>query len=74
MSDLRPLPYRKVIKCLSSLGFVKIRTRGSHETWWKAVSKKTCVVPRHKEIPRGTLRSIIKQTGLTEKEFLLKLI
>lgn len=71
MSDLRPLPYRKVVKILSKLDFVKVRsTGGSHEVWQHISTQKECTVPHHKEIQRGTLRSIIKQAGLTEKEFL----
>lgn len=71
MSNLPPLPYRKVIKKLRKLGFVFRRsTGGSHEIWWNEESKRTCVVPHHKEVKSGTLRSIIDQCGITEEEFL----
>lgn len=71
MSDIRPLAYREVIKKLRKLGFVFRRsTGGSHEIWWNEKTKRTCVVPHHKEVRAGTLRSIIRQAGITEKKFL----
>jgi len=71
MSDIHPLPYREVIKRLRKLGFIfRHSTGGSHEIWWNEKTKKTCVVPHHKEVRTGTLRSIIRQAGITEEEFL----
>ena len=67
---MKPLEYRKVIKKARKAGFVFRRaTGGTHEIWWNESKKKTCVIPHHKEIKSGTLKSIIKQMGLTEKEF-----
>lgn len=71
MSDIRPLPYRIVIKKLRKLGFVFRRsTGGSHEIWWNEKTTRTCVVPHHKEVKAGTLRSIIRQTKVSEEEFI----
>lgn len=73
MSNISPLPYREVIKKLRKLGFAFRRaTGGSHEIWWNESTKKTCVVPHHKEVKAGTLRSILRQAGLTENEFFAK--
>ena len=70
---MKPLPYRVVIKKLRSFGFVFRRaTGGSHEIWWNEISKKTCVIPHHKEVKAGTLKQILEQAGLTEKEFINK--
>lgn len=67
---MRPLPYRVVIKKVRKAGFVFRRsTGGTHAIWWNEDKKKTCVVPHHKEIKPGTLKSIINQMGLTEEEF-----
>lgn len=67
---MRPLPYREVIKKARKAGFIFRRaTGGTHEIWWNEVKKKTCVIPHHKEIKPGTLKSIINQMGLTEQEF-----
>jgi predicted RNA binding protein YcfA (HicA-like mRNA interferase family) len=71
MSNLRPLSYREVIKKLRKLGFVFRRsTGGSHEIWWNENKKKTCVVPHHKEVKLGTLKSILRQADVSEDEFL----
>lgn len=67
---MKPFEYRKVIKKARKAGFVFRRaTGGTHEIWWNKIKKKTCVIPHHKEIKPGTLKSIIIQMGLTEKEF-----
>lgn len=73
MSTISPLPYRDVIKRLRKLGFVFRRaTGGSHEIWWNEKTRKTCVVPHHKEVKAGTLRSILRQAGVTKEEFFQK--
>lgn len=67
---MKPLEYRKVIKKARKAGFVFRRaTGGTHEIWWNEAKKKTCVIPHHKEIKPGTLKSIVRQMGLTKKEF-----
>ena len=71
MSHIRPLPYRIVIKKLRKLGFVFRRaTGGSHEIWWNEKMRKTCVVPHHREVKAGTLRSILRQADISEETFL----
>ena len=66
------LPARKVIKALQSIGFQISRQSGSHIILIKYVDNKklTVVVPRHQELAKGTLLSIISQSGLTKEEFL----
>lgn len=67
---MKPLQYRIVIKKARKAGFAYRRnTGGTHEVWWNETKKLTCVIPHHHEIKPGTLKSIIKQMGLTEKDF-----
>ncbi len=67
---MNPLPYREVIKKARKMGFVFRRnTGGTHEIWWNEAKKQTCVIPHHHEIKPGTLKSILRQMGLTEAEF-----
>jgi predicted RNA binding protein YcfA (HicA-like mRNA interferase family) len=62
----------KVIKILSKQGFKVVRQKGSHIILVKEseASKRAVVVPNHKEIDKGTLLEIIRQAGLTRKEFI----
>ena len=63
---------RKVIKALKSVGFEITRQSGSHIILVKFEDNKklTVVVPNHEEIAKGTLLSIIQQSGLTKEEFI----
>jgi HicA toxin of bacterial toxin-antitoxin, len=45
-------------------------TGGSHEIWWHEGKRRTCVVPHHKEVKAGTLRSILRQASISEEQFL----
>jgi len=62
----------KVINGLKQIGFAKSRQTGSHLILINRIIKKIIVVPIHanKDIKRRTLRGIIKQSGLTVKDFL----
>ena len=67
---MKPLPYRKVIKKARKAGFVlRRKTAGTHEIWWNEEKRRTCVIPHHKEIKPGTLKSIIDQMGISKEEF-----
>lgn len=67
---MKPLSYREVIKKARKAGFAFRRnTGGTHEIWWNEKERKTCVIPHHKEIKPGTIKSVIRQMGLTNEEF-----
>jgi len=61
---------REVLKALSAAGFVQVSIKGSHVKLAHPDGRRT-VVPVHgsRGIPRGTLASILRQTGLTVSEF-----
>jgi len=63
---------REVIKVLKKIGFEEKRQKGSHIILAKETGegKKGVVVPNHKEIDKGTLLEIIRQSGLKREEFL----
>ncbi len=71
MAPLRPLPYRVVKRKLEAAGFEERPGRGSHRKFVKFSREGviTAVVPEHREIATGTLRSIIRQAMLTPEEF-----
>lgn len=68
---LRPLPFTVVRSRLEAAGFVLVSQRGSHVKFAKHAEAglRTVIVPRHREIAVGTLRSILRQAGLTPEEF-----
>ncbi len=72
MSRLPSLKYRDVVACLRSNGFEYLHPeKGSHEFWSNRQTKKITMIACHPgDIPRGTLRAIIAQAGLTTEEFL----
>jgi predicted RNA binding protein YcfA (HicA-like mRNA interferase family) len=64
MSKLPLLPARKIINALIRLGFVVHHQKGSHIVLKNSDGSKTIVVPDHQELDRGTLKAILKQTGI----------
>ena len=71
MAKLPRLSGKEVIRALEKAGFVQIRQRGSHVFMVKQIinSKIPLVVPMHKEIDKGTLLEIIRQSKLSREEF-----
>jgi predicted RNA binding protein YcfA (HicA-like mRNA interferase family) len=67
----RPLPYRDVKRRLKAAGFAEIGQQGSHVKFAKQtdLGLRTVVVPKHREVAAGTLRSILRQADLTWTEF-----
>ena len=72
MQKLPLLSGRQVIKALAKAGFKVVGRKGSHVRLKKKTQTKTyiVIVPMHPEIKRGTLKSIIRQSGLSPNEFL----
>ncbi len=67
----RDLPGRAVVRALQRLGFQFAHQAGSHAIMKKGV--RTVVVPQHKAIKPGTLKSLIEQAGITLEELVRKL-
>ena len=71
MSILPILAARIVIRKLMRAGFRYLYTKGSHYYFKHPVTGRITSVPFHaRDIGRGLLSKIIKQAGLTIKEFL----
>jgi predicted RNA binding protein YcfA (HicA-like mRNA interferase family) len=63
---------KDVCSILERHGFVEIRHRGSHIVMQRVSENGTTTtvpVPDHKEVKIGTLRSIIRQSGVPRSEF-----
>jgi predicted RNA binding protein YcfA (HicA-like mRNA interferase family) len=63
---------QQIVKALEREGFAFVSQRGSHIKYRKTDSGAifTVIVPAgRKEVPRGTFRSILRQSGLDEGAF-----
>jgi predicted RNA binding protein YcfA (HicA-like mRNA interferase family) len=71
LGKLRVLSGKDVCAILARHGFAQLRQRGSHIIMQRAVEGGTTTVPvpDHQEIRIGTLRSIIRQSGVPRAEF-----
>ena len=65
---------RDVHRVLLRIGFAEKRQRGSHRAYFRASDNRHVTIAWHpRDIPRGTLKEILKQAGLTEVEFIVLL-
>ena len=61
---------RMVEKILLKNGFFVKRQTGSHRVYHNPETEKVVVVPFHsREVARGTLRNIVRQSNLPDKAF-----
>jgi predicted RNA binding protein YcfA (HicA-like mRNA interferase family) len=68
---MKPLPFREVKRKLEAAGFKEAGQTGSHVKFAKrtAAGTRTATVPKHHEVAAGTLRSILRQAGISAEEF-----
>ena len=68
MADIHGFSGKEVIRILAGMGFVIKRTKCSHVVLQRASD--VCVIPLHSELAEGTLRSVLRQAGVSAREFL----
>ena len=68
---MTPLSYRQIKRKLEKAGFRLVQQRGSHVKFVRESQGevRTVMVPNHREVKVGTLRSILRHAGLTPDEF-----
>ena len=69
MATLPALSGQEVVRVFESFGWEVARQRGSHIVMTKAGEIVTLSIPNHKEVAKGTLRSLIRSANLTVDEF-----
>jgi len=72
MPKLRPLPPSEICRILAAHGFVRDRQTGSHIIMRRILpggDSATVPVPNHREVAKGTLKSIISLSGLDDRLF-----
>jgi len=73
MSRLPQLSGRQIVSVLEKAGFRVRRQKGSHITVTRAEPYAQVVIPDHREVAPGTLRTIIRQAGLSVDDFIVLL-
>jgi predicted RNA binding protein YcfA (HicA-like mRNA interferase family) len=70
MASLPVVSGKELVKRFERLGWSVVRQSSSHLIMTKEGEVATLSVPDHKEVARGTLRSLIRAANLTIDEFL----
>ena len=71
MARLPVLSGREIMKILAKHGFAIVGRKGSHVRMKRVTPERVFIatVPDHGDVPISTLKSIIRQSGLSEEEF-----
>ena len=69
MSKLPVISGRELVRALRHVGFELDRQKGSHMILFRPEPQTTLSVPDHRELDRGTLRSLLRQAGISPEEF-----
>lgn len=68
---IRPVPAKKAIKALESLGFVQVRQKGSH-LFMQHPDGRTTVIPIHsgQDLGKGMVKKLMEDVRISRKEWL----
>ena len=71
MGRLKPQPFREIKRRLEIAGFVETNQKGSHVKFVRGSAGvvDTAIVPKRREVPVGTLRSILNQAHIDLEEW-----
>jgi predicted RNA binding protein YcfA (HicA-like mRNA interferase family) len=70
MPSLPNVSGREVVKAFGKDGWEFARQKGSHMIMVKPGHIASLSIPDHKEMAKGTLRSLIRSSGLSVEEFI----
>ncbi|MCL5678822.1 MAG: type II toxin-antitoxin system HicA family toxin [Candidatus Thermoplasmatota archaeon] len=70
MPKLPSVSGKDAVKVLSKFGSEFRRQVGSHMVLKREKDGKKVTIPNHDELPKGTLRAIIRECDLTVEEFI----
>ena len=70
MSRLSNLSGKDAVKAFQKAGWQKLGQVGSHVVMIKPGVRVNLSIPQHRELSVGTLRALIRNSGLTVDEFL----
>jgi predicted RNA binding protein YcfA (HicA-like mRNA interferase family) len=72
LSKLPVISGREILKALNKIGFTVVSRKGSHVRLKRRRGEEILIVivPMHRELAKGTLRSILRQANLTVEDLL----
>ena len=71
MPKLPALKPRQVVRFLEQNGFALDHTSGSHFIFYNSTTRRRAVVPSHnRDLPKGTLMSLLRESGFTREELI----
>ena len=72
MGRLAGFRYREIVQRLKRVGFeFSGQAAGSHEIWFNRGTARYTTIPNHPgDMAEGTLRSILRQAGVAQHDFL----
>lgn len=71
MPKLPSVKPRQVIRFLEQNGFVLDHISGSHFIFYHPLTRRRAVVPSHnRDLPKGTLVSLLREAGFTREELI----
>lgn len=59
---------RKLVKIFEKLGYRKVSQKGSHIKLRNDDNGSVVIIPAHKELDRWTLKTILRETEISEEE------
>ena len=68
MSQLPVCSGQQAVKAFSELGYQVDHQTGSHIIL-RHPNRRRLTIPNHRELAKGTLRSLIREAGLTKEQF-----
>ncbi|MGO9577314.1 MAG: type II toxin-antitoxin system HicA family toxin [Terriglobales bacterium] len=70
MSRLNPLPWHKLVCVFVQIGYKQAGQKGSHVKLEKPGVARPLIVPKHDEVGRDIITTLIKTAGITREAFL----
>jgi predicted RNA binding protein YcfA (HicA-like mRNA interferase family) len=72
LSKLPVVSGREIVRVLTKIGFAMAGRKGSHVRLKRRRGEEVLIVivPMHRELARGTLKSILRQANLTTEDLL----
>jgi predicted RNA binding protein YcfA (HicA-like mRNA interferase family) len=70
MGRLNNISGKDAVKAFEKAGWKKVGQVGSHLVMTKEGMRANLSIPQHKELSVGTLRALIRNTGMSVEEFI----